>query len=109
WLALPDTARPLQALGIGETTEFSAYVVLCYRDCPAEPLPVPGEPCRCDSTTMAPSRIIDDFRLELRLERPLQLEEDVVRRLVEWLRLIPVVEDFDSPPGGLAPFLQAIK
>jgi hypothetical protein len=108
WLALPDTVKQLQALGIGGTTEFSAYVVLCYRDCPADDLPVPGEPCRCDSTTKAPSRIIDDFRLELRLERPLQLEEDVVRRLVEWLRLIPVVEDFDCP-GDLNAFLQAIK
>lgn len=109
WLALPDTVGKLQNLGIGGSGEFSAYVVLCYRDCPADELPVPGEPCRCDSTTMAPSRIIDDFRLELTLDRPLQLEEDVVRSLVEWLRRIPVVEDFDSPPADLDAFLQAIK
>jgi hypothetical protein len=109
WLGLPTTIDRLNKLGIGGSGEFSAYVVLCYRDCPADELPVPGEPCRCDSTTKAPSRIIDDFRLELTLDAPLQLEEDVVRRLVEWLRLIPVVEDFDPAPGSLEAFLEAIK
>ena len=71
------------------------YVVLCYADCPTDDLPIPGEPCRTEDSLTAPSRLRDDFRLELRTMRPRQDEEDAVRDLVRWLRLIPVV----SGPG----------
>jgi len=57
---------------------------------------------------MAPSRIIDDFRLELTLTKPPQLEEDAVRDLVAWLREIEVA-DFNPAPGDLLAFLQAIR
>lgn len=108
WLALDTTKKSLTELGLGASGDFTAYVVLCYRDCPTDPLPVPGEPCRCDSDTMAASRIIDDFRLELTLEPPPQLEEDAIRDFVSWLRGIEVA-DFDPAPGDLEAFLQAIK
>lgn len=108
WLALPATVERLNALGLGATDDVQAYVVLCYRDCPTDELPVPGEPCRCDSTTMAPTRIIDDFRLELTLEPPPQSEEDAVRDFVTWLRGIEVAE-FEPAAGDLEAFLQAIK
>ena len=108
WLALPATAERMTALGIGASGDFTAYVVLCYRDCPTDEVPVPGEPCRCDSDTMAASRIIDDFRLELTLEPPPQLEEDAIRDFVSWLRGIEVA-DFNPAAGDLEAFLQAIK
>lgn len=67
------------------------YVVLCYADCPTDELPIPGDPCRTEDSLTAPSRIKDDFRLELRTGRPVQREEDAVRDLVRWLRMIPVI------------------
>jgi hypothetical protein len=108
WLALPATVERLNALGLGATDDVQAYVVLCYRDCPTDELPVPGEPCRCDSTTMAPTRILDDFRLELTLEPPPQSEEDAIRDFVTWLRGIEVAE-FEPAAGDLEAFLQAVK
>ena len=100
WLQLDTTQAQLQELAIAANATFDAYVVLCYRDCPVDNLPVPGEPCRCDSDTLAPSRIQDDFRLELTLRAPPQREEDAVRDLVTWLRGIPV-EDFAPARGEL--------
>jgi hypothetical protein len=108
WLGLQTTIDEMAKLGIGAGGKFTAYIVLCYRDCPADELPVPGEPCRCDSTTMAPTRIIDDFRLELTLTPPSQTEEDIVRYFVTWLRGIEVA-DFVPGAGELDAFLQAIR
>jgi Collagen triple helix repeat (20 copies) len=109
WLALDTTQKQMDELGLTGTTDLTAYVVLCYRDCPVDDVPVPGEPCRCDSDTMAPSRIIDDFRLELTLEPPRQLEEDRVREFVAWLRRIPIVDDDGSPPCDMEAFLEAAR
>jgi hypothetical protein len=71
---------------------ISLYVALCFRECPADNVPIPGEPCRSEDDSMAPSRLTDDFKIELRYERPEQKEEEVLRRMVKWLRQIPVVE-----------------
>jgi hypothetical protein len=43
----------------------SACVVLCYRECATDIVPVPGEPCRTDEEAMAPSRLADSFELKL--------------------------------------------
>lgn len=66
------------------------HVVLCYRDCPTDPVPLPGEPCRDETSLTVPSRLADSFRLELRLDPPNQIEENAVRAFVQWLRKIPV-------------------
>jgi hypothetical protein len=108
WLALPATIQRMSELGVGANGAFTAYVVLCYRDCPTDEVPLPGELSRCDTDTMAASRIIDDFRLELTLTPPRQLEEDAVRDFVAWLRKIKI-GDFDPAPGEPEAFLQAIK
>jgi hypothetical protein len=108
WLALADTKTQLQALGIGPNGPVTAYVVLCFRDCKTDPLPVPGEPCRCDSDATAPSRITDDFRLELRLKAPSQTEENAIRDFVQWLRGIKVTSAA-SGYSSIEDFLQAIR
>ena len=77
-------------------------VVLCYRECKTDVVPIPGEPCRTQSSAMAPSRIADSFELMLCLDqdaspplasppasspdagglcafRPPQLEDDAIR------------------------------
>lgn len=62
------------------------YVVLCYRDCPVDMVPIPGEPCRTEEDSMAASRLKDDFRLELRVVSPYQIEEVALRDFVAWMR-----------------------
>jgi len=60
----------------------SLSVVLCYRECATDIVPVPGEPCRSDESAMAPSRLADSFELQLCIDEPV-----------------------GSPPLGSPPFL----
>jgi len=87
---------------------IALYVVLCFRECPTDQVPIPGEPCRSEDDAMAPSRLTDDFKLEFRYEPPEQTEETVVRRMVNWLRQIPIV---DGPGAGslLSDVLDAVR
>lgn len=62
------------------------YVVLGYRALATDEVPIPGEPCRSEDGVMAPSRITDSFRLELRLDPPTQGEEWDIRELMRWLQ-----------------------
>jgi hypothetical protein len=100
WLA--ETWEKIKNLG----NNFPVYVVLCFRDCKVDDLPVPGEPCRCEDQAMAPSRVLDDFRLELRLDPPVQREEDAIRDFVQWLRQIKLA---GAGGSSLDEFLQAIR
>jgi hypothetical protein len=74
------------------------YLVVCYRDCATDMVPIPGEPCRSQDETMAPSRLADDFKLELRYEAPGQREEDALRDFVEWLGQVEVTDE----PGSFS-------
>lgn len=86
---------------------MSLCVVLCYRECPADLVPVPGEPCRSQSDAMAASHIAESFQLQLCLDadqiatsppvdaaglcwRPAQVEEDAIRKFGHILRRIRV-------------------
>jgi hypothetical protein len=62
------------------------YLVLSYRECLTDPVPIAGEPCRSESNSTQPSRAADDFLLELTFAPPAQQEEDAVREFVQWLR-----------------------
>jgi hypothetical protein len=66
------------------------YVVLCFRECTTDDVPVPGGPCRSLEDSRVPSRIADDFVLELRTEPPAQVEEDAVRAFGDLLRAIRI-------------------
>ena len=84
------------------------YVVLCYRDCPTDDVPIAGEPCRSEAELKASSRLTDDFMLELRSKAPNQREENAVRDFVEWLKRIDVSDTIaNSTP--LNQFLAAIR
>lgn len=82
------------------------YVVLCYRECATEMTPVPGEPCRKEDELMAPSRLADDFRLELRLAAPEQQEEAGLRDFVDWLSQVEIT---DTSLTTLDEFVAAIR
>jgi hypothetical protein len=66
--------------------QLPLYVVLSYRTCLTDPVPIAGEPCRSEQDSTAPSRATDDFLLELQLDPPAQEEEDALREFVQWLR-----------------------
>jgi hypothetical protein len=59
---------------------------------------------------MAPSRVADDFRLELRAAAPRQIEENAVRDFVAWLRSgVDVVDVAVSPASDEAAWLAALR
>jgi hypothetical protein len=95
-------------LGSPPLSNLSLYVVLCYRDCPTDDVPIAGEPCRSEDELMAPSRLVDDFCLELRFNKPNQREEEAVRDFVKWLKQVDISDQIaGSTP--LEQFLDAIR
>lgn len=106
WLATQKTALT-EILTSPPSDPLRLYVVLCYRDCPTDNVPIAGEPCRSESELMAPSRLQDDFCLSLRLKAPNQREEDALRDFVRWLKQVDMSEGFPSTP--LDDFIQAIR
>lgn len=114
WLGRPENAAvvdrlldpasaqmsPPASLTSGETGAISLYLTLCWADCLTRPVPIPGEPCRSEDELMSPSRVADDYTLELREKAPLQTEEDASRDFVRWLRANVEVDDLDPSPGG---------
>lgn len=98
----------LDAYGSPPLEDVGLYVVLRYRECKTDREPIPGEPCRAEDEAMAPSRVMDDFKLELSLEAPAQLEEDAVREFVAWLGQIEttLMENEATP---LDQFAEAVR
>jgi hypothetical protein len=108
WLAA-NQALLFARLGspLGSPT-VTLYVVLSYSDCAADLVPIPGEPCRSEADTTAPSRLVDDFRLELTFDPPDQHEEDAVE---DFLTLLSQVQISDAAGSftSLNDFLNAIR
>ncbi|MFL6254446.1 MAG: hypothetical protein ACJ74T_05465 [Pyrinomonadaceae bacterium] len=99
WLAARhDELRQRLSGAAGNRALLRLYLVLCYRDCATDMVPIPGEPCRSQDETMAPSRLEDDFKLELRYDAPDQREEDALRDFVEWLGQVEVTDE----PGSFS-------
>jgi hypothetical protein len=105
WLA-GHTRDLLDRLGSPPANSAKLYVVLCYRDCPTDDVPIPGEPCRSDSQLTTPSRLADDFELELSFRKPEQREEDALTDFVRWLKQVPVSASASTP---FEQFLKAIR
>jgi hypothetical protein len=100
WIAFEKNREEIRRIvGRPPVRELPLSVVLCYRDCPTDRVPVPGEPCRTDEEAMAPSRLKDDFHLELRFRAPEQTEEDALRDFIKWLNEHLHVTD---EPGAFA-------
>lgn len=69
WLARNEAALT-QVFGAAPYP-LSLCVVLCYRECETDTVPIPGEPCRSDDDVMAPSRITETFELKLCVDAPM--------------------------------------
>lgn len=113
---LTNNKDALQALFGTPPTSLSLCVVLCYRECQTDSVPVPGEPCRTQQDTMAASRIAESFQLKLCVDwealvtsppgspavdpalanrlcyRPPQVEEDHIREFGELLQRIRITD-----------------
>lgn len=123
WLAKPENAASINALlGVSPapsppvspppvtSTTVSLYLTLCYADCATAPVPIPGEPCRSEDELMAFSRIADDFRLELRVDAPLSVEENAVRDFIAWLRTgVQIVDGTTSPAANESAWVEALR
>jgi hypothetical protein len=73
---------------------LSLYVVLCYRECPTDTVPIPGEPCRSEDELVKPSRLRDDFALEISLTPPVHREESALR---DFCLILREIETTDGP------------
>jgi hypothetical protein len=108
WLAQHQSN--LNTMFSGTTTgKLTTYVVLCYNNQPTDDVPIPGEPCRDEKDIMRPSRLSDDFGLDLRLINPNvtppitppnQRTEEAIRAFVVLLKQVQVVNN--------APFLSTV-
>ncbi len=109
WLAAHhDELLALLGSPMDDRASLRLFVVLGYRECPSDMIPIPGQPCRSEDETTAPSRITDDFKLELRLEAPDQQEEDALRDFVAWLSQVEITDSEDSMTT-VAEFEDAIR
>jgi Collagen triple helix repeat (20 copies) len=108
WLALPETRdQVVAALGLSTDGILPLYVKLCYRECLTDKVPIPGEPCRSEDDALAPSRVKDDFKLELSFSSPEQREEQGLRNFVAWLSEIPIEDRAGA--ATLEEFLIAVR
>jgi len=106
----PLASPPVMSPPLVTSGGVELFLVLCYADCQTRPVPIPGEPCRSEDELMAPSRIADDFRLELRERAPVQTEEDAIRDFVRWLRAnVTVGASPPGPPADEAAWLQSLR
>ncbi len=82
--------------------KLDVYVVLCYRECATDKVPLPSEPCQSDEESMAASRLMDSYELKLVFEPPVPTGELEDGKLEEAIRELVHLEDFplfESPPG----------
>lgn len=105
WLAANQAG--VQNVLSSPLSSLPLYLVLSYRDCPTDPVPIAGEPCRSADDLTAPSRVVDDFQLDLWLTPPPQTEEDAVRDFVAWMNQI-VISD-TGPFTSLDDFVSDLR
>lgn len=89
--------------------QLPIFVVISYRDCLTDEVPIAGEPCRTEQDSTKPSRVADDFLLELAFDPPPQQEEDAIREFVQWLRAHILVSGGGAPSLGVEAFLDGIR
>jgi hypothetical protein len=110
WLANTTNAQAVKdKLSLPPAGPLRLYVVLCYRECATDTVPIPGEPCRSEDASTAPSRLQDDFTLELRFAPPAQEEEEAIRAFVAWLKEHVEISDGPGPFTTLDDFIAAIR
>jgi hypothetical protein len=104
WLNRPEIAARVTQIGAERTPPNEAvlkvWLSLCYDSCPVAPVPIPGQPCRSEEDLMAPSRVVDDYRLSLGFEPPPLGEADYLRLMAAYGAALP--DAGGAPPGPAA-------
>lgn len=85
-----------EALGSPPLGPLQIYVVLCYRECSTERVPIPSGPCQSLEEASAPSRIADDFELQFTVEAPQRAEDQGIRDFITFMSQIRITA---SSPG----------
>ena len=75
----------------------TAYVLLCYDECPTELVPVAGTACASEQDTRVPSRIQESFQVKFSWDKPDQHAEDSMRAFGALLGQV-IVAPQTSPP-----------
>ncbi|HJZ59106.1 MAG TPA: hypothetical protein VKE74_29445 [Gemmataceae bacterium] len=116
WIAAhKNEVRQVASSPLSPPEPLRLAVVLRYHECLTDDVPIPGEPCRSIDELMAPSRVRDDFRLDLRVidnagkGLPEQREEDVLRQFAAALKAVPLEEDPSASPYPANLWEQALK
>jgi hypothetical protein len=83
-----------EMLGSPAAGSLSLYLMLCYRECKTDLVPIPTGPCQSLEETTAPSRIADDFSLSFELQAPPDEHfESAMQEFSDLLLDIPVEVD----------------
>jgi hypothetical protein len=98
WIARNRAAVLDRISGSPGSGDLELYVVLCYRECETDKVPLPSEPCQSDEEAMAASRITDGFELKLAFDPPAAGGELAGPGLAELLDQIVHLDDTGSPP-----------
>jgi hypothetical protein len=97
WLADAKVDKQVTAIADSNADKtkarLSLWLTLCYRDCSALPVPIPGQPCRSEDDLMADSRVMDDYLLSLSFTSPLHSEW----RALQLLKIYESSWDSSSP------------
>lgn len=90
WLAT-NSADIIERLGSPAEGPLSLYLMLCYRECETDLVPIPAGPCQSLEEITAASRIADDFSLHFSLDLPPAYHfQATMTELSELLLSIPV-------------------
>lgn len=101
-----DLAQWLQAQGL-DSIPPTVYVLLSYKECETDKMPVPGSACRSAAESLVPSRITESFQLSFATTHPNQAEEELIKNFVDFLAAIDVTTG--RPPTDLSVLIQELK
>lgn len=88
--------------------QHTAYVKLCYAECPTDIVPIAGAPCADEADTRAASRILETARAEFSWESPDRHAEWHYREFGELLHRVEIVEETLSPDDAER-FLETVR
>lgn len=90
WLA-SHSDEVAEQLGSPADGTLSLYLMLCYRECKTDLVPIPTGPCQSPEDSTAASRIADDFSLSFELSPPPEIHfQSSMQGLTDLLLNIPV-------------------
>lgn len=92
--------------GVDTSSPVDVWVLLCYDTCETELLPVPSGPCQSLDDSLAASRVVDSFALELSLTDPVRRQDRAHPTFVDVMTgLVDDAADVDDKRSALQRFV----